>query len=269
MKLIVLVKETIDLNSIDVAEDEYLPKEFERDEIILNPNDKHAIEMALTLKEELGGDPTVKVICLGSEHAVKILREAIAMGCDEAAHVNAEELEFLTSYAKAKVLAEAVRKEQADLVFTGMYSEDFGQAQIPAILAAEFGWPQVTYANTLEVADDSVTSERYVEGGSIKVKVPRPCVVSTASTANEPRYTSVKRILKAKKTTIPVVELDDLGLDGESLVGTGGLELVEVVEPEVEETECFKVEEDDLEEGVDKLLAKLKEDGIDLSSFRE
>ena len=268
MKIVVLIKETIDLNSVDVDDSEYLPKDVDSDDIIMNPNDKNAIEAALEIKESKS-DVTVHAMCLGSENALKVLREAIAMGCDEGSRIDADDFDFiLSSMSKAEILAKAVQKHQPDLIITGMYSGDFGQAQVPVLLATILNLPQLTYVNKYELQDDAIVAERYVEGGSIKLKVPVPCVLSIASTANEPRYTSVKRIMLAKKTQIPVVSIDDLDVDEDELQSMGGLEVVEVQTPEKVEIECFKVEEDDVEAGVDKLLAKLREDGIDLTIYK-
>lgn len=268
MKIVVPIKEVIDTNSLDVSDSEYLTRDVDSDDIIMNVNDKNAIEAALQIKES-HDDVTVHALCFGSENALKVLREAIAMGCDEASRVDADDIEFLTSsMAKATVIAKAIEKLEADLILTGMYSTDFGQAQVPVILASILKLPQVTYVDKLELTDGFVTAERYIEGGSIKLKVPRPCVLSIASTANEPRYTSVKRIMLAKKTQIPVVSLDDLGVSEDDLQSMGGLEVVEIQTPDIAEIECFKVEEDDVEAGVDKLLAKLREDGIDLTIYK-
>ena len=235
----------------------------------MNANDKNAIEAALQIKESQE-NVTVHALCLGSKNSLKVLREAIAMGCDEASRIEADDFDFIvSSMGKAIILAKAIEKQQPDLVVTGMYSTDFGQAQVPVLLATILKLPQMTYVDKFEIGDNSVTGERYIEGGSIKLKIPIPCVLSIASTANEPRYTSVKRIMLAKKTQIPVIPLADLQVSVDDLRTTGGLEIIGVQAPEVQEIECFKVEaEDDVEAGVDKLLAKLREDSIDLTIYK-
>ena len=72
----------------------------------------------------------------------------------------------------------------------------------------------------------------------------------------------------AKKTEIPVLTFQDLGIDENSLNNAGGVEIVEITKPDLTELDTFKIEEDDLEAGVEKLVNKLKEDGIDLSAFK-
>ena len=271
MKIVVAIKETLDLNSVDseLSDSQYLPKDFESDDIIMNPNDKNAVEAALQIKESLS-NVTVHAISLGSENALKVLREAIAMGCDEASRIEGDDIDFLISpMGKAEILAKAIQKHNPDLVITGMYSNDFGQAQIPVLLAASLKLPQLTYVNKFELNENSIVAERYVEGGSIKLKVPVPCVLSIATTANEPRYTSVKRIMLAKKTEIPVISLSDLGIGPLDQFKTkGGMEVIEIQTPDKKVIECFKVEEEDVDAGVDKLLAKLKADSIDLTIFK-
>ena len=238
---------------------------MDSDDIMMNPNDKHAVEAALQLKEKFEGS-TVHAMSMGSGNALSVLREAVAMGCDSASRIDNEE--YIPSEGRTTVLMNAIEKtEKFDVIFTGM-AGDFGSAKIPIILATKMNLPHISYANTLEIEGNSLISDRYIEGGAIKIKVPIPCVVSVASTANEPRYTSVKRILVAKKTEIPVLSLNDLNIDIDSLKNIGGLEFVSVEQPDVEEKEVVKIQEDDLEEAVGILLEKLKADGVDLGGFK-
>ncbi len=235
----------------------------------MNPNDKHALESALLLKEKLGC--SVHVISLGSENSIKILREAIAMGVDTATRIDTGDLGYLSPLAKGEILAQAVKKiGNFDLILLGMASNDYGQSQLPSIIAAKLLMSQVTYADSLEIENNFFIGDRYVEGGTIKIKVKIPCVVSVASTANEPRYTSVKRILIAKKTEIPVINLKDLDINIEDFDSYCGLKLNIVEKPETDEIEVFKVDEgDDIELGVEKLLSKLKTDGIELGGLKQ
>ncbi|KKK40898.1 hypothetical protein LCGC14_2921970, partial [marine sediment metagenome] len=207
------------------------------------PNDKHAIEAALVLKETNEGS-TVHAMSMGSENALSVLREAVAMGCDSASRIDYEE--FLPSEGKAEILTKAISKDSYDLILTGMVG-DFGSSQIPVLIASKMNFPHITYANTLEVDGNSFAADRYIEGGAIKIKVTMPCIVSVASTANEPRYTSVKRILVAKRTQIPVFSLDDLELDEDSLSNIGGLEFSAIEKPDIEEKEIIKIETDEEE----------------------
>ncbi len=268
MKILCFIKEMIDPNA-GVEADDYSPAERDKDDIIMNTNDKHAIEAALQLKEKHGG--TVVAVTVGSENADKILREAIAMGVDEAVHVELEEFEYLPPLVSSKILAEAAKKiGDFDLILTGMNSLDYNNAAVPSMVAELLGLPHLTFLDDLKIEDGHVVGRRYIEGGSLTIKVKYPLVASIATTANEPRYTSVKRIIQARKTKIPKWSLDDLGLD-DDLVETDNLTLriEEVFEPKAEEREVFKVETDDLEEGVVTLLKKMKEDGWDLLAYRE
>jgi electron transfer flavoprotein beta subunit len=265
MKILVLIKEVINLTSVDPEEDEWLPGEMDSDDIMMNPNDKHAVEAALQLKEKNEGS-SVHAMCLGSENALSVLREAIAMGCDSASRVDFGG--YLSAEGRTEILTKAISQMDAfNLIFTGM-AGDLESSQTPVFLASKMNLPQITYANTLDIEGSSFVSERYIEGGSIKIKVSMPCIVSVASTANEPRYTSVKRILVAKKTQIPIISLDDLEIDADSLEILGGLEMVSIEQLDSEDKEVIKRENDNLEEAVGELIIKLKEAGVDLGGYK-
>ena len=256
------------MNNADVSESKYLPKDFESDEIMLNPNDKYAIEAALQLKEKSGAG-TVKAVCLGSKNALTVLREAIAMGCDEAVQISESQNMYLSPFSKSEIIAKAIQKLGiTDMILFGMASNDFGSSQLASLVAARLDLPQATYANSLDLENANLVVSRYVEGGSIKIKIKTPCVVSVASTANEPRYTSVKRILVAKKATIPVLSYIDLGTDPGTLEKGSGMELMGIGTPEKSKSEVFKVAEDDPEKSVSLLLQRMKSEGVDLGGFR-
>ena len=172
-----LIKEIVDINSVDVETDEYLAKEFDSDDIMMSSFDKHAIEAALQLQEQ-DESITVQVLCLGSENALKILREAIAMGIESGNRVEADALDYLSAYAKGKILAKTIKHlGDFDLILTGMYSTDFGQAQLPSLLASNLGLPQITYLNSIKIENNMVIGDRYVESGAVTTEVPIPCVV--------------------------------------------------------------------------------------------
>lgn len=270
MDVIVLIKPQVNQNA-DLTPDEYLPEEFDKDDIVMNPNDKHAVEAGLQLKEKHGG--TVKVLSLGPEEAaLKVVREAIAMGADEGAVIETDEdLGWLDAFTKAKILVKGINKLGSfDLILTGMNSTDFNDHQVPQMIAELLNLPAETYISELEMEDGKVKVHRYIEGGTVELRIPLPSVLSIASVANEPRYTPIKRIMLARRAKIPVWELDDdLDLDEDDLKDEMSLKLVDVSEPPVEERELVKIEEEDPEKAVDLLLEALKKDGIDLGAYRK
>ncbi len=268
MDMIVLIKPQVNQNA-DITPEEYLPEEFDKDDIVMNPNDKHAVEAALQIKEAHGG--TVKVLSLGPEDAaLKVVREAIAMGADEGAVIETEELGWMDTLTKANILVKGINKLGSfDLLLTGMYSTDFTDHQIPQMIAELLNLPAETYISEYTIEEGKIKVHRYIEGGTVELRIPLPAVLSIASVANEPRYTPIKRIMLARRTKIPIWELDDLELDEDEVKEEMPLKLVGVSEPPAEERELIKIEEEDPEKAVDLLLEALKKDGIDLGAYKK
>src|SRR6266536_3496145 len=99
----------------------------------VNESDGYALEEALRLREKLGGD--VIVCSMGPGRAKSVIKDALARGADRAIHVIGDNLSHLSPYTAARALAEAIKAEQADLIMTGLQSDDYGYAQTGVILA--------------------------------------------------------------------------------------------------------------------------------------
>src|SRR6185295_17935221 len=104
----------------------------------INEPDAYALEEALQLKEKHGGE--VVVICLGPARAAQTIREALAKGADRAIHIEEENFTGLDTLATARLLAKAVEPEHAELVLTGLQSDDLGSGQTGVVLAELLGW---------------------------------------------------------------------------------------------------------------------------------
>ncbi len=268
MDIIVFIKEVVDPNKgLDTTN--WHPASRPKDDIIMNPYDKHAIEAALQLKETHGG--VVKAVSFGSANAEKILREAFAMGCDEIYRVDNSELKIVDPYLTATVLAKTVEKMGIpDLILFGMQSSDFATAMVPVLVARKLKIPHLSFIEKIDVNDGILTVERYIEGGKRKSRTSKPAVLSITSTANEPRYTSIRRIMKAKKAPLEVYSVEDLGLSKEDLsLASSPISVIEIKPPEKIEKKLVRFEDEDIEAMVDKLLQKLKEDGINLEAYKK
>lgn len=177
---------------------------------ILCPYDEFAVEEAIRFKEKNAGAQVV-AITAGPDRAVDALRTALAMGCDEAIHIQTPE--FTDSYLVAKALAKAIEKAgPAHLIFTGKQAIDDDATQVHQSLAEFLQMPAVTvvlraqYGATIEL-------EREIEGGSIeKYSVATPCVIAAQKGMNEPRYASLPNIMKAKKKEVKKFTLAELDL---------------------------------------------------------
>jgi electron transfer flavoprotein beta subunit len=156
--------------------------------------------------------------------AGETIRTALAMGADRGILVKAEgEIEPL---AVAKILKAICDAEKPMLVICGKQAIDDDSNQTGQMLAALLGWGQGTFANKLELSDDSAKIAREIDGGLQSVVVKLPAVMTTDLRLNEPRYASLPNIMKAKKKPIAEKTPGDYGVDV-----TPRLKVLKVSEP--------------------------------------
>ena len=221
MKIVVCIKQVPD--TVEVKID---PKTgtLIRDGVpsIINHDDKTGIEAALQLKEQLGG--TVTVVSMGPPQADVALREALAMGCDEAYLVSAREFGGSDTYATSGILAAALKKVGYDIVITGRQAIDGDTAQVGPQIAEKLGLPQVSYVEeVIEATEEYVVVKRQYEDGYHIIKIKTPCLLTAIAELATPRYMSVRGIVEAYEAEIKVLgfeelkdelELDMIGLKG-------------------------------------------------------
>ena len=177
---------------------------------IVSPYDEFALEEAIRLKEAKGGDVTV--LTFGPDRAQQALREALARGATKALHVKGESGDA-DALGIAKVLAAAIRSVPHDVVFLGKQGVGTDNALVGPMVAELLGYPQVNVVTHLEVGDGKLTAHREIEGAEEVLEAPTPAVVTAQKGLNEPRFASLKGIMGAKKITIDVKSVTDLGLD--------------------------------------------------------
>ena len=221
MKIVVCIKQVPD--TVEVKID---PKTgtLIRDGVpsIINHDDKTGIEAALTIREQVGG--TVTVVSMGPPQADVALREALAMGCDEAILVSGREFGGSDTYATSGILAAALKQLDYDLIITGRQAIDGDTAQVGPQIAEKLQLPQVSYVEEIiEAAQDHVTVKRQFEDGYHIIKVKTPCLLTAIAELAEPRYMSVGGVFDAYQKEIKIfgfdllkddLELDMIGLKG-------------------------------------------------------
>ena len=212
MNILVVLKQTFDTEEKIVIQDGKIAEDGV--EFIINPYDEYAVEEAIKLKEEHGGEVTV--ISVGPDRAESALRTALAMGADKAVLVDDESL-FGDEYTTAKVLAAVARKEGFDLIIGGQMAVDSGAGQGGPRLAEELGINHVSTAVKLEIDGTTVRVERDVEGDLEVVETSLPVLITAQQGLNEPRYPSLPGIMKAKKKPLERLSADDLGLSAEDV----------------------------------------------------
>jgi len=166
---------------------------------IVNPEDLNALEMALQIKEQHGGNVTV--VTMGPPSAAEALREALYRGADRAVLLTDRKFAASDTLATSYVLSQAIRKlPRPDLVFCGRQAIDGDTAQIGPQLAQKLGLPQFTYVEQIvSIGNGEIVARRSLEGGYEIVKGPLPALLTVLSAANQPRPPAIKRLLKYKK----------------------------------------------------------------------
>ncbi|MGW5425571.1 electron transfer flavoprotein subunit beta/FixA family protein [Streptomyces sp. NPDC003943] len=187
---------------------------------LLSELDEYAVEQALRISEE-ADDAEVTVITVGPDDATDALRKALSMGADKAVHVNDDDIHGTDVMGTSAILAKALEKTGFDLVVCGMASTDGTMGVLPALLAERLNVPQVTLLSEVSVEDGTVKGRRDGDAASEQLEAPLPAVVSVTDQSGEARYPSFKGIMAAKKKPVEELDLDDLGIDADT-VGLGG-----------------------------------------------
>lgn len=188
---------------------------------IINPFDMYAIEAGVQLKEKYGGKTTV--ISMGPPQAQDSLREAIAMGCDEAVLISDRAFAGSDTLATSYTLAQAIKKlKNFDIVICGKQASDGDTAQVGPGISTHLDIPQVTYVKKIEeIQEKHIVVERMTEEGYEIIKTPLPSLITVVKEINEPRIPSLKGKMKAKKAEIPFWKAIDLDMEEDRLGLTG------------------------------------------------
>ncbi len=214
MDLIVCMKQVPDTESKIKINPEQTGIVIEGIKYVMNPYDEYAVEEALQIKEKFGG--TVTIVCLGPDRATEAIRTALAMGADEAVHINHPAFEGSDSFATAKILAKVIGDMKCDLILTGKQAVDMDESQVFGHLAELLDIPYVSVVVDLEISPDgkTATARRETEGGVEEVvEATLPAVIAAQKGLNEPRYASLPNIMKAKRKEIKKIDLAASGLD--------------------------------------------------------
>jgi len=182
---------------------------------IMNPEDKHALEGALQLKETNGAKVTV--ISMGLPMAKAVLREALCMGADEAILLTDRCLGGADTLATSKSLAGVIKKLDFDIVLAGRQAIDGDTAQVGPEIAEHLNLPQVTYVQEIKVEGDKLIVKRALEDGYQVVEVKTPCLLTAIEELNEARYMNIADIFATNDDQIKVMSADDIDVDKDEL----------------------------------------------------
>jgi electron transfer flavoprotein beta subunit len=164
---------------------------------IFNPEDLHALEMALTIKDTYGG--VITVMTMGLPTAVDVLRESLYRGADRAVLITDRRCAASDTLATSYILSCGVRKLDPDIVLCGRQAIDGDTAQVGPQTAEKLGLPQVTYVEqVLKLEGKTMIARRNLGNGWQEVKTTLPAVLTVVDSANEPRVPRALRMMKCK-----------------------------------------------------------------------
>lgn len=176
----------------------------------INPFDEIAVEEAVRLKEK-GIAKEIVVVSIGDAKSEEIIRQSIAIGADRGILVTADK--EVQPLAAAKILANIVQKENANIVILGKQAIDDDSNQTGQMLAALLGWAQATFASEVKIEGNKAVVTREIDGGLITVSADLPVVITTDLRLNEPRYVKLPDIMKARSKPMEKIAVDSLGVD--------------------------------------------------------
>ncbi|MEA4987441.1 MAG: electron transfer flavoprotein subunit beta/FixA family protein [Anaerovorax sp.] len=213
MNIIVCVKQVPNTNEVRINQE---TGTLIRDGVpsSINPDDRNALEEALALKDKHGGK--VSVISMGPPQAKEALKEALAMGADEAVLVTDRAFGGSDTWATATILAAAVEKIGGyDLVFCGRQAIDGDTAQVGPEMAEFLDLPQITYCKDIAVDGEKIIVNRFTETGDYILEVKPPVLLTAIKELNKPRYPSARGIFEVYDgpDQIKVYTLEDLDVD--------------------------------------------------------
>ena len=224
---------------------------------IMNPDDKAGLEAALRIKDETGAKVTV--LTMGLPKADDMLREALAMGADEAVLVTDRRLGGADTWATSSTVAAAVKKLDYDLIITGRQAIDGDTAQVGPQIAEHLALPVISYAEDIKVEGNSVIVKRQYEDRYHEVKAQMPCLITALSELNEPRYMTPGGIFDAYDKEVTVWGRDDLtDLDDANIGLAGSPTKIAKASDKVRKGAGEKVALDP-KESVEYIVSKLKE----------
>ncbi len=226
---------------------------------IMNPDDKAGLEAALQIKDEIP-DTKISVVSMGPEQADDVLREALAMGADEAYLVTDRRFGGADTWATSSTLAATIKSilGDYDLIITGRQAIDGDTAQVGPQIAEHLGLPNVSYAEDIKVEGDHVIVKRQYEDSSDILKVPMPALITALGDMNEPRYMTPGGIHDAYQKEVKIITRDDIDIDDGNIGLKGSPTRVKQSFPKPLK-EPGKVVEFEPQQSADFVIEKLKE----------
>ncbi len=260
MNIVVCIKQVPDTNDVKIdKETNTLIRKGVKS--IINPYDLHAIEVGLDLRDRFKGKVTV--ISMGPPQVADSLKETIAMGVDEVVLLSDRAFAGADTLATSYTLAQSINKiGDVDLILCGKQAIDGDTAQVGPGIAENLEIPHTTYVKEVsDVNKEVITVKRKIESGYELIEMKLPALLTVVKEINEPRFPSIRGILRSRQIEVPIWTAEDLEVDIDA-VGLNGspTQVVSIATPQVTvEGEIFTGK---AEEQVDKIIDALSQQKI-------
>ena len=247
MNIAVLIKMVPDTESkLEVNDGALSDQNFK---YMVNPYDEFAVEQAVQFKEAEGGKVTLLSLFSEDSSIDTDLRKMLAIGADEIVVLRQNGYRGDKPLANAKILSDAIKELDVDLVLCGIQGIDYYQAATGTMVAQMLGMPNISGVTNLEYDSGTLKAKRQIEGGLQTVETPTPAVVTCQKDMNKVRFPALKDIMMSKRKpfenkSVDSIDSNDVVTSESSLppARDGG----EIIDGE------------DVEDKVNKLIEKLK-----------
>lgn len=262
MNILVCIKQVPDTTMIKI---DPVTNTLIRDGVpsIVNPFDGYALEVAVRLKEAVGGKVTVAT--MGPAQAISALRECLAVGADEAYLISDRAFGGSDTLATSYVLATSIRAveqkagEKFDIIFCGKQAIDGDTGQVGPSMAEHLQYPQITYASDVTAEGDQIVVKRECDKGYDYIYTALPAIITVVKTPNEPRLATIRSKLAAQRATVTTLTAADIDIDTTLCGLKGSPTKVKKTFTPVHEKNGIIIEDAEPEEAVGKLVSLLSD----------
>ena len=227
---------------------------------VISSWDETALEAALQITEEVGGEVTL--LTIGPDKAAESLRKGLAMGAHKAIHVKYNDAKQTDSFAYAKILQKVLKGRKFDLILTGRQAQDTDAGLTAPMLAEFLDLPQVTnIIRFSDVSEQNITFYRKGDHATEVLEMELPGLVTVNDSLNEPRLASMRGIMMAKKKPLEEIELDAIGVSADMCGAQGSMtETLQFDKPESrKDGKSFEGDEaDTVKQALDLLVSEAK-----------
>ena len=247
MNIAVLIKMVPDTESkLEINDGELNNQNFK---YMVNPYDEFAVEQAVQFKEAEGGKVTLISLFSEDNSIDTDLRKMLAIGADEIIVLRQNDYRGDKPLANAKILSDAIKELDVDLVLCGIQGIDYYQAATGTMVAQMLDMPNVSGVTDLEYNAGTLKAKRQIEGGLQTIETSTPAVVTCQKDMNKVRFPALKDIMMSKRKPFENKKIDSL--ESNDVVTSESS-----LPPARDGGEI--IEGDSSEEKVDKLIEKLK-----------